>query len=121
MLGGHWIDSKNEEYKFHHELINETQIKLQAGHPIKEINNYNTQNNITIHGNNSGIASTKKHKLRTIGNANPAKSGSKIRSLKNILSKVLGLAPLFLPLLKKIVQQPVKALNNPESSVLFHQ
>jgi hypothetical protein len=69
-----------------------------------EVNNYNTHNNITVHGNNSGILNTGKAQIKNndIGIANSAKSNRNISLLTNIIANGLKLAALCLQILKRL-------------------
>lgn len=79
----------------------EHQIKNERN---AEVNNYNTHNNITVHGNNSGILNTGKAQIKNndIGAAYPAKSDNNISFLTNIIANGLKLGALCLMTLKRL-------------------
>lgn len=69
-----------------------------------EMNTYNTHNNITVHGNNSGNLNTGKVEIKSndITIANPTKSGINISLLTTIIVSVVKLIALCLRPLKKL-------------------
>jgi hypothetical protein len=69
-----------------------------------EVNNYSTQNNITVHGNNNGILNTGKAQIKNndIAIASSAKSGINLGFLIKIIMSGLKLITLCLQPLKKL-------------------
>lgn len=84
--------------------IADSMLKARASLKNTEIKNHNTHNNITVHGNNSGILNTGKAQIKNndIGITNSTKSGINISWLAKVIMGGLKLISLCLQPLKRL-------------------